>query len=406
MKKLLASLLIVFLCACSNNVTPPDSSLEKEYIEPVNDVEVFEYLNDDTKEKLLKANSGEEMSSKTLECLGKELFDFELTDYYGNTFNLNDFKDDKLLIEISASWCTHCMKQVSDYNDELIDNYPDLKIIQYFNEGDKSGVQSFYKEVGKTVPSNIHVVPENDDFSKQLLSRYNPEFYPGFLIFNNGKLTYMNISELTKEQLDNASGIAFNNELDLNELVDEDGIPVLSYKRSVNDLINDLCDESINKLKEIDNDEYTKSITLEYMGSKFPYNDQFEDDSDFLSEVNFIEYENLDTVLFFLNKVDDEYIKLLNDYTDGHPELSIIVVDITDEICDELKDKLTAPVASIMNQVPKILNEISFITYPSCVFIEKGTITGAYSNVLNIEMLNKATNIFMGEDSIALKSNN
>lgn len=407
MKKLVISLLLVLLCACTNNeIIDNTPTEEKQYIEPVNNVEVFEFLNQKTKDKLLKANSGEEMKSRILECLGKELLDFELIDYNGNTVKISDYKDDNLLIEISASWCTHCMKQVSDYNDEIIKAYPNLKVIQYFNEGDKDDIDSFYKQVGKAIPKDIIVIPENDEFSKQLLSRYNPEFYPGFLIFNKGILTYMRIAELTKEQLDNASGIAFNNELDLNELVDDNGVSVLSYKRSENDLINDLCKESKEKLKELDNDEYTKSITFKFMGKDFAYNDQLEDDSEFKSEIDFMDYEDLDTVIFFINKLDEDVITMINDYTDIHSELSVLVVDITDEITNELKDKLSAPVCSVMNQIPKTINEISFITYPSCVFVEKGTITGAYSNIANIEMLNKATDTFMGEGSIALKKNN
>lgn len=408
MKKLLVSLLLILLTACSAQAIDDKPIPEiKEYIEPSSDVEIFDYLNKETHDLLYKANNNEDIKAYILEYLGKDLVDYTFTDYYGNQYNLGDFSDKKLMIEVSANWCTHCMKQASEYNDDLLANYQDICIIQYFNEGNKELIDAFYKEIGKPIPSNIIVVPEDEMFSNLLLSNYNPMYYPGFLLFNEGKLTFMRIAEFTKEEMDLAYDVAYNNALDLNKLTDENGKSIFTYRRSTNDVKEDLSEENIHKLEQLDNDHYTVNETLKFMGRKFDFYNQLENDSNFNAETNFLEYEDKNLVIVYLYEPDEQSIQLINDYYDGHGEdISVVVLNTADLGCEKMAEQISPPVISIMNQVPEILNDINFVSYPSCVFVEKGTITGTYSNIENIEMFNKATDMFIGDNSIALKNNN
>jgi len=404
MKKLLILLSVLLLCSCGTKQEQPiDEVVTKEFIEPVNEVEVFEYLNEETKSLLLEANNGNEIKTHLLELLGKELINYELTDYYGNKINLANYKDKKLIIELAANWCTHCMKQSKEYNDELLKTYDDICFIQYFNDGDKEEIDGFYSQIDKTIPNNVVVIPEDKDFSNEILSKYNPEYYPAFLIFDHGKLTWIAISELTKDQMAKAYDIAFNSGLNLKDLTDESGKSIFTYTRTKDDVKKDLGEEKYKLIEELDNDNYTINNTLAFIGSDIDYLDQLEDDSYFESEVTFADYIDKDAVIIYMGDLQDDVISMINDFTDGHPELDVIVMDVYDENVDTLKEQLTAKVCSIMNQIPKSLNEITFNSYPSCVFVKKGTVVGCYSNIEDLIKFNLAAETFIGENSIAYK---
>lgn len=404
MKKLVLILLSLFLFGCG--VKEPVIEEKDEFIKPYKEEEVFQYLNKETYDLLYRANGGVEIETYALSKLGEELSDFTLTDYYGEKINLKDYKDKKLVIELSAYWCSHCKEQSHLYTDEIMENYKDIVFIQYFNEGDNKGIDSFYKEIGQSIPDNIIVIPYDKEFSAYILNKFNPKYYPSFLVFDEGVLTYVKASSLSKEDVDKAYDVMFNKALDLNMLTDEEGKSVFEYTRDKEAVKNDLSEENYRKLLSLDNDEYTKNLTLEIIGKEFNFYDQLEDDSTFKSEVDFTAYDDKDLVIFSLYKPEEEMVKLINDCYKENSDIEIIVMDVADEYTKEMSLKLEPKVFSIMNQVPKILNDINFITYPSCIFIKKGTLTGAYSNVLSVEMFNKAKEIFLSGNSIALLKNN
>ena len=215
MKKLLILLLaLCMLGGCSKQEAPIDDETDKTvYIEPVNDVDVFGYLKKDVYDRLYKANGDKEVESYLLEYIGNDLIDYELTDIDGNTFELSDYKVSSLIIEIAGNWCSHCKDQALQYTDELLEAYPDLVFIQYFNEGDADEIKAFYAEIGHPMPENVIIVPEDNEFSSRLLSSYNPKFYPGFLFFKDGKLSWIKTSSLSREEMDLCYDVAFNNVL-------------------------------------------------------------------------------------------------------------------------------------------------------------------------------------------------
>ena len=59
-----------------------------------------------------------------------------------------------------------------------------------------------------------------------------------------------------------------------------------------------------------------------------------------------------------------------------------------------------------MNQVPKMFNEVVFKEVPSALYIQKGIITGAFSNINDLDLFNQSVDIFLKDSSIALLKNN
>lgn len=401
-------LVLMLLTACTGKDIPiEDDPITEEYIEPVNDIEVFEYLNRETYDLLYQANGEKEVDTYIMEYFGRELLDYSLTDIYGNTVNLSDYKDDKLIIEVAGNWCSHCKDQALMYTDELLEAYPELVFIQYFNEGTVNEIKGFYAEIAHPLlPDNVIIVPEDSSFSSRLLSTYNPKYYPGFLFFNNGVLSWMKISSLTKEEMDLVYDLAYVNSLSREDLTDENGESIFTHKRTKDDVRNDLSKENYALLESLDNDLRTIENTLDFIGRDFGYLEQYENDSAFTAEADFLDYQDRDLVIIYYNEAEETSVTLINDFYNANPDVGVVVLNVTDADNEKMAEVLDPPVISIMNQVPKMLNEVVFDSYPSALYVRKGTITGAFSNITDISLFNKSVDIFLRDTSIALLKNN
>lgn len=413
MKKILTILMMFLLCACSSNAISVDydedetSVTQSEFIEPTSEPDIFNLLNYDTKQLLYNANGKEDVDTYVIKNLGKELIDASLTDYNGNTINLADYKDKKLVIEVVASWCSHCKEQASTYNDYLLEALgDDVTFIQYFANGDKSNIDAFYSEVGIDVPSNIVICINNEEVTNKLLTEYELSLTPSFYFFDSGILTWEVTGTLDSTNYELFKDIAFNKALDLSTLTDSDGKDILSYIRSEEDVKKDLSEANYSKIEALDNDGYTTSLTLKYMGSDFGFNNVLSNESEFTSEVYFSDYVNSELIIVFINEYNADYIKMINDFTSKHSDINVIVLNTSDENNDQIASAVDAKVVSIMNEVPEVLNDINMSAFPSALFIKEGTITGAYSNIESSDKLFEAYNLFLTDNSIALLANN
>ena len=272
--------------------------------------------------------------------------------------------------------------------------------------GDKEGIDAFYKEVEKDIPDNVFVVPSVKEFSDLVQNTYDINATPTFLFFNNGSLTWYRVGPTSSYELDMFYDIAFNDGFNLNNLTDEDGNSIFSYLRTDEDVKNDLSAENYQKLVALDNDNYTVSMTLSNMGKTFDFTDQLDDESVFYSEVNFLDYINSDLMIVFVDELNDDEVNMLNAFYQNNKDVEMIVLDISDENTKEKADSLDANVVSIMNQVPSFLSDVDFINFPSCLYVKEGTITGVYSNIESLEKLEESVGIFLKDTSIALSKNN
>lgn len=400
MKKILIILLVLLLVGC--DAKQEETNISYKFIDPVSDEKLFSYLNEESASLLKKANGGDDLDNSTLNNIGKDLPSYTFESYDGQTINLNDYLDSKLIFEVVSTTCSHCMQQAKVNNQSIVDSLDNITFIQYFIGGSKDSIDSFYKEIGESIPSDEVILLENKDFTDYLVSNFNFEATPTFYFYNNGSLTFDFVGTFSLEDYENLYSVAFENALDINKLTDENGVSIFNYQRDIDDVKNDLGSDNYNKLVSLDNDEKTVNLTLNNIGKTFDFYNQLDDESNFTSEVDFTNYTSGDLMIVMVNEYDEEFLNMLNDFYKDNSDISLIVVNMSDEDNLSMARLLDAPLVSIMNQVPEILNSGKLGTYPACVFIKDSIITGIYSNIESLDKLQYAKDIFLGEDSIAL----
>lgn len=407
MKKVVLILLIFLLAACSTNSGDTKNDTEAlEFIKPVEDKEIFSYLNDDAASILKSANSGNSMSNKALENLGKTLPDLTLKTIDNKEVKLSDYQNQKLVIEVVSIYCSHCKDQTYKYTDEMLDLLDSVTFIQFFIDGEEDSIKSFYKEINKDIDSRTLVCTKDDDFNAYLKNTLDVDATPTFLFFNNNEISFFKVGLLDIESFNNLYDVAFENTFDISNLTDSEGNSIFTHIRTSDDVLNDLSEDSYNKIKALDNDDSTVNLTLNNIGKTFDFTNQLDDESTFTSEVNFIDYIDSSLMIIRVSEYDETFFDLLNEFYKENKDVKMIVINMSDEDNQKMADKLDMPFCSVLNQIPEKLNEENLGTNPTCIFVMQGIITGIYSNIDSLDDLTLAKNTFLTDQSIALVKNN
>ena len=130
MRKILLIIFTLLLSACSNNTISDNSVL---YMESISEGNIYSYLSEDLKKEFKLINDNKEIPDYVLKGIGRDLSDITVTDIDGNEISFNG--SGKTVIEVVAYWCPHCKNQIAN-NAILAENYSDISVYQYFNEGD------------------------------------------------------------------------------------------------------------------------------------------------------------------------------------------------------------------------------------------------------------------------------
>lgn len=399
MKKIILVLLLI-LFGCSNEQV----SNTVTYIEPVKEGNLFDFLNADTKSLLKDVNNGQDVENTTLKNLGKDLPDYDLDTINGDVVKLSDYSNSKLVIEVVSTYCSHCKEQALNNNPYIVSNHSDVTFITYFVNGDIDSVNAFYKEIGveHNNPNELITI-KNEKLNDYMSQNYSFNATPTYYFFNKGKMTWCNVGTIDKEDFESLYEFAFNIKFDTKDLTTDDGTSIFDYIRSIDDVKNDIDEDKYNKLVSLDNDEKTTYLTLKHIGQTFDFNNQYNDESNFKSEIDFnIDYTKDQIAFIMVSGYDPELIDIINSFYETNKDIKIFVINTSDKDNEKIADELMAPLASIMNKIPKFLDSGELGNYPSVLFVQNSIITGIYSNFDTVDNLNSAKELFLGSDSIAI----
>lgn len=411
MKKLLTIIIVLCLFGCKNiQDNNEEEVINNKYIEPINEVNYFNELNDEIKNKLKDVYGDSDVPNNILEMYGKDFKAVEAIDYYGNTFDFNDYINTDFVLEISQKICNHCQKQVP-LTEEILNN-DDVLFIQYFANTDKEGVDGFYEESKHKIPEKLKVLVENDEMN-DVITEIGVDSTPTFLFVHNNKVTFACSGELSYAHYLNAKELAFDSLFDVKSLTNSEGESVFSMLRDYDDVLNDLSTSNKDKLALVENSEevtvnnigkYVEFFTVYELGEKAP-----------LYNLNFKQYVNKPLVVFYLGNINnnlEEDIRIINEFYSKYQDVNMVTILMDNKDFEtsipysKLENKLLTDVVSSDGEIVKDILDAKVITYPACIFIQDNTIVGGLNDFKSLDTLDLAYDIFMGEDSIALMNNN
>ena len=162
LKKFFIVLISFFLVSCATN--KEEDKLIDEYIAPVKDVFLFDELDTNLKQRIRDANGNSAFQNYQFYMLNKSIYENDLLDINGNIINFNNY--DNFILEILSTTCSHCRDSLKNNLDSLLDL--DTTIIQYFNVGDVDDIKNLYKDIDRSIPSNIIVIGKDEGLDDYL----------------------------------------------------------------------------------------------------------------------------------------------------------------------------------------------------------------------------------------------
>ncbi|MBR4461332.1 MAG: hypothetical protein IKS51_01970 [Erysipelotrichaceae bacterium] len=408
-KKLLLLILLLCLSCTKTETIEPD---DKEYIEAMKDVLLFDEIDAKLQDRLQEANNGSYYQNYQFQMLFQDAYDGTLTDINGNPFRFDEHE--KVWLEIVSVNCGHCQNQLSYVNEIL--EYEDAAFVQYFNVGTKEEIISLYAQQDLEIPEKLTVISRDDDFRKYITDTLHVKVYPTLIAYDQGKVSFVNAGEMEMETLPAVYEIGFVDKIRRSELVTEKGEDLLSINRSMDDVEASLSEENRKKLSELDHDGKTRELTLSMIGKAIDYKKYgANSNSTYIDEVkDFTSYQEKKTVFIYTYLRDNsetEEVEFINEliHSDENYDYVVILMEGLESSSAALRHmdvSFDAPVVSSLARVPADLLKFGLVSYPTAIFADEGVFTGCYSEIENVDNFKKALQLFLSDESLAYKKNN
>lgn len=149
--------------------------------------------NVDQKSTIIRAKTKSKAPSKvTLKTT-----DFTVTSASGKSRKLSDFAGKPIVVNMWATWCSPCVKELPSFNKLAKEYKGDVEFLMInIEEASKN------EEVKKFVKSNKYTFPLYFDNTGWAYNTYSDGYIPLTLVINsNGELIYNNSGGLTEEKL-------------------------------------------------------------------------------------------------------------------------------------------------------------------------------------------------------------
>ena len=403
-KKIIIAILLFFLCACTNK---KQETPEIKYIEPTNNINIFDEFDNNSRAILKLANGNSEVSNYQFKMIGKDIYENNLVDINGNTINFNDY--DKFIIEFVSTGCSHCRKMISEHLDAMLNT--GIKLIQYYTSGDSDDIKTMYDEIGIQIPEGLIICCNDKGFNEYAKSILRIELFPTLIAYGDGKVLFDVTGELNSLELQTFYDVSYKKLVDFSAYSE-----TIWMCRGINDVESDLSKESIERLKSINDNDDAYSYTLKIMGTKLDFDNIKQSSEDiYINEIeDYSEYKNSNLVLIYtyINDPSEiEKVRFINSIIDSNEELKYIVVliegmDSSSNSYSLMNEKFHCPCVSSLSSVPRDFTKFGIRNYPTFVFVEKSTFTGVVSGVNEIDKFSQAVYAFIGENCIARLSNN
>ncbi len=414
LRKILLSLAVsclLFSCA-RKEVSEVPSEEKEEFIDPVKDVFIFGEIEPELRKRLKLANCHSDMNNYQFAMLEREAYGTGLTDIEGNDISLKELGD--FFLEVVSVNCSHCKKQLHVLS-SLVEE-KNIPFVQYFNVGNREEILEMYEKEGVELPENTIIIAEDDGMKEYVNRVLKMKSYPTLLTYKEGKISFDALGEVDRESFEEICRFGFTEMLDIQELKDEEGNELLSLDRSIDDLKSDLSEENIARIEALDNDDYTADLTYRLMGKKLDFSAISNPRSDvYMNEIDdFSVYENEELVLFYIYLRDNsetEKVEFINDLIAMDPDVNYIAVlveglESSSAALRNMKIRFNCPVVSVLGRMPDDFFGFGLVNYPTAVFVEKGTFSGAYSNIADKEKFAEAIGVFLKDGCIAYRRNN
>ena len=413
LKKILILFLCLFcLCSCGEQTVPEGNEDKEDYIDPVKDVFIFGELDEGLQKDLKTANCHSDYQNYQFKMLEKEVYQNDLYDINDDLIDLKKY--DEFCMEVVSTECMHCIRQLRVLPELIQDK--DLTFIQYFNVGTKDEILALYEKEGLEIPENMIIISRDDGLWEYLKNVLQIKAYPSLLCFKKGKLTFMSVGEHDEESFEMLLNYGFKNALNVHNLKDENGEELIKSSRNKDDVRNDLSEENRARLEALDHDDYTTDLTYQLMGKKVDFTFAGNANSDvYVSEIDdFSKYEDEKLVLIYTYLRDNsetDKVNFINELMLANKDVRYIVVlveglESSSAALKNMSIGFTCPTVSVLGKIPDDFYSFGMISYPTAVFVDRGTFTGAYSEVESKEKIAEAIEMFLGEECIAYKRSN
>ena len=256
----------------------------------------------------------------------------------------------------------------------------------------------------------------DENFKDYLIDEVGIKMYPTLLTFKNNRLSFCAEGETSMISFRYICDIGFNNILKEEDFIDDKGENVLKINRSIDDVKNDLSSENQNKIKSLDNDNYTEELTYTLMSKQLDFDKISNRKSDvYINEIeDYSVYKDKQLVLlytFLRDNSQTDKVEFINEIIDDNPNMNFIVVLIeglesSSAALRNMKIRFKCPVVSTLGMMPDDFFRFGISSYPTAIFVNEGVFVGGYSNIESKEKFKEAISVFLSEDSVAYKKNN
>lgn len=428
-KKIITFLFVMLLLTgCVNKKEEPINTDEFAgmYIDPITEGNPVEELGNDIHKKLSNyfGEPKDSFNAENLSLFGKtvDIFDLTVLDVNGKQVDLSKYKNTKLLIEIAATYCSHCGDQLKYLPAirECIDK--DIDILQVFADknGDYENIVMFYANNNQKMSDKEVIIQYNFDLVDRLVSLGITQT-PTFLFIDNGVIKTA-LTSFNSKYLKQACDVGFTDTIHRDEIVNDKGEPIEKFYRTYHTVMKEIKPEYKTVLDQLhDSNMY---LIGNNAGQYFNWYDLTSSyDDGYIKKESFSEYDGKDTIIFGLSNDDGtelgKEINFINDFVDNNPSIKCLVIFLDDVEFYNFNTSniyfhsdITAKcgVASSRSSVPYLIDDIAYdFVYegnvPMMLFVENNYITGMCVGTESFNNIDTLKDMFFGDNCITLAKN-